>query len=81
MNKFIPNPQVRAWIYGVLVAASAVAIGYGLITAEQGNLWLSLAGALLGLSNALALANTPEKGSVTLTPGKDSGYLDPDTGI
>ncbi|MFJ3392015.1 phage holin [Leifsonia aquatica] len=60
MNKIIPSPAARAWIYGVLVAAAAVAIGYGLITAEQGNLWLALAGAVLGLSNSLALANTPK---------------------
>lgn len=61
MNKVIPSPAVRAWIYGVLVAAAAVAIGYGLITAEQGNLWLAFFGAVLGLSNSLALANTPPK--------------------
>lgn len=60
MNKIIPSPAVRAWIYGVLVALAAVGIGYGVITAEQGNLWLALAAAVLGLSNALALANTPK---------------------
>lgn len=60
MNKIIPSPAARAWIYGVLVAGSLVAIGYGVITAEQGNLWLTLAGAVLGLSNGLALANTPK---------------------
>lgn len=61
MNNIIPSPAVRAWIYGVLVAGSLVAVGYGLITAEQGNLWLTLAGAILGLSNGLALANTPKR--------------------
>ena len=61
MNNIIPSPAVRAWIYGVLVAGSLVAIGYGFITAEQGNLWLTLAGAILGLSNGLALANTPKR--------------------
>ena len=61
MNKIISDPAIRAWIYGVLVAASLLAVAYGVLTAEQGNLWLSLAAAILGLSNGLALANTPKR--------------------
>lgn len=63
MNAIITNPKVRAYIYGVLVAAGAVALVYGLVNVEQLGVWLALGGAVLGLSNGLALANTP-------TPGK-----------
>lgn len=60
--KFIPSPAVRAWLYGVMVAAGGVAVVYGLLTIEQLGVWLVLGGALLGVSNSLALANTPKKG-------------------
>ena len=72
MNKIIPSPAVRAWIYGILVAAAAVGVGYGVITAEQGNLWLAFAAAVLGLSNGLALVNTP-KGRHSASSGEDGG--------
>lgn len=61
--KFIPSPAVRAYLYGVMVAAAALAVIYGLITVEQMGGWLVLGGALLGVSNGLALANTPKKGT------------------
>lgn len=59
MNHIITNPQVRSYIYGVMIAAGAVALVYGLVNAEQLGVWLALGGAVLGLSNGLALANTP----------------------
>lgn len=55
----IRDPKVRAYVYGVMVAAGAVALVYGLVNAEQLGVWLALGGAVLGLSNGLALANTP----------------------
>lgn len=61
-NKWIPSPAVRAWLYGVCVALGALAVGYGIVTAEQGGLWLALAGAILGTGNALAARNTPHDG-------------------
>lgn len=66
MNHIIKNPQVRLWLYGIFVAAGAVAVGYGVVTAEQSGLWLALVGAILSTSNALAAANTPSK------PGRHS---------
>jgi hypothetical protein len=60
MNHIITNPKTRAYIYGVMVAAGAVALVYGLVNAEQLGVWLALGGAVLGLSNGLALANTPK---------------------
>ena len=62
MNQIISNPKVRAYIYGILVAAGAVALVYGLVNVEQLGVWLALGGAVLGLSNGLALANTPSTG-------------------
>lgn len=59
MNHIITNPQIRAYIYGIMIAAGAVALVYGLVNAEQLGVWLALGGAVLGLSNGLALANTP----------------------
>lgn len=59
MNHVITDPKVRAYVYGVMVAAGAVALVYGLVNAEQLGVWLALGGAVLGLSNGLALANTP----------------------
>lgn len=56
----ITDPKIRAYIYGVLVAVGSVALVYGLVNAEQLGVWLALGGAALGLSNGLALANTPK---------------------
>lgn len=58
----ITNPTVRAYIYGILVAAGAVALVYGLVNVEQLGVWLALGGAVLGLSNGLALANVDKQG-------------------
>jgi hypothetical protein len=53
---FIKDNVKRAYIYGILVAAGAVALVYGLVTNEQLAVWIALGGAVLG--NGLALANT-----------------------
>lgn len=60
MNNIITNPAIRAYIYGILAAAGAVALVYGLVTEEQLVVWLALGAAVLG--NGLALVNTPTKG-------------------
>lgn len=59
----ITDPKVRAYLYGVMVAAAALAIIYGLVTVQQAGGWLVLFGALLGVSNGLALNNIPKKGN------------------
>lgn len=60
-NRWVPSPEVRLWGYGVLVALAGVAIGYGVITAEQGGLWTALGAAVLGVGNLVAAKNTPRK--------------------
>ena len=55
--KVITSPAARQWLYGVLVAGGAVAVGYGLLTAEQAGLWLALAGAALIVGPGLAAIN------------------------
>ena len=59
MNKIIPSPRLRAWIYGILIAAGPLAVFYGLATAQEVTLWLGVAASALG--NGLALANTPAR--------------------
>lgn len=59
MNRYIPSPEVRAWIYGVLAAAAPLAVVYGLLTEQEVALWLGVISAALG--NGLALLNVPLK--------------------
>lgn len=58
-NKWVPSPGVRLWLYGIAVALAALLVGYGILTIEQGGLWLALFGAILGTGNAVAARNVP----------------------
>ncbi len=58
-NKWVPSPSARLWLYGIAVAVAALLIGYGILTVEQGGLWLALFGAILGTGNAVAARNVP----------------------
>lgn len=58
-NRWVPSPEVRLWMYGVAVAVAALLIGYGILTIEQGGLWLAVIGAILGTGNAVAARNVP----------------------
>jgi hypothetical protein len=55
----IQNIKVRQYIYGIFATAGLLLIGYGILNVEQYGLWLAVIGAALGLTNALALNNTP----------------------
>ena len=59
-NKWIPSPQVRKWLYGIVAAAGALGVIYGLVTPDQTDAWLNLAANILAIGGSgLALANTP----------------------
>lgn len=49
MERFIKSTAGRRWLYGVAIAAVALAAAYGLITEETGALWVAVVAALLGL--------------------------------
>ena len=60
MNTF--TPAVRKWIYGIAAAAIPVLVLFGVVAAEDTQVWLNFAAAVLGLGAAgLALPNTPSK--------------------
>ena len=60
-NRWVPSPEVRLWMYGILVALAALAVAYGVVTVEQGGLWLALAAAVLGVGNLIAARNVPRE--------------------
>ncbi|ACI06245.1 holin [Mycobacterium phage BIB8] len=47
LNKL--TPARRQWLYGIIVAAIAVAVGYRVIAPEHAPLWLDLAANVLGI--------------------------------
>jgi hypothetical protein len=57
---FIKDVKVRQYIYGIMLAATPIIVIRGILTIEEAGLWLVLGGAILGLSNALALGNTKD---------------------
>ena len=60
-NRWIPDPAVRRYLYGVVAVMIPILVGFGVISPEQVQLWLNLAAAVLGLgATALALPNTPK---------------------
>lgn len=61
-NRWIPSPEVRAWVYRVLAAVGPLVVFYGWATADEVALWLGLGGTILGTGPAaLAAVNTPKK--------------------
>lgn len=54
------TPEVRAYIYNVLLTCGPLLVVYGVVSAAVWPLWLALGGALLGIG--LARVNTPSKG-------------------
>ena len=48
----------RAYIYRILLAVSALATGYGLVTGEKAALWLAVASAIIGNGQATAFTST-----------------------
>ena len=52
------TPEVRAWIYRILIAVGALVAGYGFMTSDQIAQWLGLAAVVL---NIMPTANTTVK--------------------
>lgn len=58
----ILTPKVRSWLYGVVTAALAILVVYGVISEGEVSVWLALAGALLGVvSSGTATAYRPTR--------------------
>jgi len=54
------TPAVRKWIYGIVAAGIPILVLFGTVAAEDTQVWLNFAAAVLGLGAAgLALPNTP----------------------
>lgn len=59
-NRWIPQPEVRLWLFRVFAALGPLAIFYGLMTADEAALWIGLGGTIFGTPAAsLASANVP----------------------
>ena len=55
---FKDKKKVRAWLYGVFVAAGPLVVFYGLATADEVALWLGLGGTVLGVpAGSLTVSN------------------------
>lgn len=64
MNTF--TPAVRKWIYGIVAAGIPILVLFGTVAAEDIQVWLNFAAAVLGLGAAgLALPNTPASSDET----------------
>lgn len=60
-GKIVNDPDLRAHLYVTAMAIAAVLVGAGFLAAEQAQLWLNLAAALIGLGgNVLARLNVPK---------------------
>lgn len=66
LTTWIKDPGTRGYLYRVLVAASAVAAGYGLVTSEELAVWLGLVATVLGTGTAAWF--TPTRSQVDADP-------------
>lgn len=61
-NRWIPSPELRLWIYGVILAVVPLLVLLGIVTEEVGGHIVLIAAAVLSVgANALALANIPRE--------------------
>ena len=65
----------RRWLYNIGIAAGAIAVGYGILTAEMAALWLGLLAALLG---GVAVLHVGEAGVDVPRRAADDDYGYPD---
>ena len=77
-NRWIPTPEIRKYIYRVLVAVGPVALLYGLVTDAELIVWLGLAETILATPvGLLAAANVPTQTATVVSETK----VDPITGL
>lgn len=70
------NSDIRAAIYAILVALSAIAVGYGLVTQDEAALWLALATAILNMCGLLlARAHVTPDGASPPRRAQNEGSL------
>jgi hypothetical protein len=61
-NRWVPDPAIRKWIYGWVLAIAPILVALGTISPDHVQLWLNLAAAILGVgTTTLALGNTPKQ--------------------
>ena len=62
--KMPDTSKLRKWLYGIVLTASPLAVAYGIVEADKIGLWVAFGGAVLGVTNLLALVNvnTPKDG-------------------
>lgn len=79
-NRWIPSPEIRKYIYRVLVGIGPILALYGVVTDAEFILWLGLAETILGSPvGALALANVPKE--TIVVPSAQAVEVDPITGL
>ena len=60
-NRWVPDPVIRRYLYGVVVALIPVLVAFGVVSPDSVQVWLNVAAAVLGLgTTTLAIANTPK---------------------
>lgn len=61
-NRWIPRPEVRAWLYRILAAVGPLVVFYGWASSEEVALWLGIGGTILGTpAGTVAAANVPKR--------------------
>jgi hypothetical protein len=59
--KSVLTPEVRGWIYRILIAVGAVLVGYGVLSADELAVWL---GVVVAVLNIMPAGNTSVKKSI-----------------
>lgn len=60
-NVWVPSPSVRRYLYRVFLALGPILSAHGVLTGEDFTLYAGLAGVVLDVPLALALANVPKE--------------------
>lgn len=49
---------VRLWLYGIAAPLAAIGVGYGVLSEAQASMWITLAGAVLGVLGGTEFARS-----------------------